>query len=739
MKRNGRIKKIVVLAIIFVAVSFPLLSSAQIPFLLGAQLVGLDFESFFGTFAKKISEFLLTISSFALVLTGMLFDKILEVTIVNMSKNLSGGLGDSITSAWATLRDIANMCFIFILLFAAFKSMFDLKFGNFGVTIRNIIIVALLINFSLFFTKVVIDASNIVSIGFYKASINNEYKLEGSNNPLSVQNFNGISGGYMKMMGLQTLYSSDILNNKNLNDPVQIMIIGILSAVFMLVTAVILLISSVMFIARFIILIFLMILSPLALIAFTIPQMKKHYSTWADSLISQSFFAPLFFALTWVVFKFGSTLRDTLISGSSADFVSIFSDPRAAMGLIINYVILIGLAIATLIFSKQMASKAVGFNIISGGIGTAALGGTAWASRNTLGRGFKALSESSALRDRAAQKGFGGMAARMTLGAAGAGAKGSFDVRSLADTKLGKKANFGKILDSNIIGKAGGTGGFAKSVETKAKAKADYAKNVYGSVPGDKAKDEAAKKAIEEEIKTKKAEDELRIKSERKSAVENAKIEHKNKKTSINEYERNHSVLGGKLNNLEQLKKDRTAKEKELQSARKNGEKEETIEKLKKESESFSKSIEIENQNINDIRKDMEENDSEYIAKKEAAEEAKQALDEAKKAQKAKIAESEYNEEIQKKIKEHKEFVSSGNRRQQAYAKKISSGIFGWRAVNQAAQRKIEEQSKEKSKKDKLAEAAQALIKDEEDQKKSGEEIKKENPKEEKKEKKKSV
>ena len=55
-----------------------------------------------------------------------------------MGKNLgdSSGIGGSITMAWATLRDIANMCFIFVLLYAAFKTMFDANFGNFQTTIK---------------------------------------------------------------------------------------------------------------------------------------------------------------------------------------------------------------------------------------------------------------------------------------------------------------------------------------------------------------------------------------------------------------------------------------------------------------------------------------------------------------------------------------------------------------------------------------------------------------------------
>ena len=45
--------------------------------------------------------------------------------------------------------------------------MFDLNIESLRKTLVDIIIIALLINFSLFLSKIVIDASNVVSIGFY--------------------------------------------------------------------------------------------------------------------------------------------------------------------------------------------------------------------------------------------------------------------------------------------------------------------------------------------------------------------------------------------------------------------------------------------------------------------------------------------------------------------------------------------------------------------------------------------
>src|SRR3989344_5330106 len=346
------------------------------------------FESFVNGALKAIAIILIEISAFVLTLSGWIFDKVVDFTIVKMAANLGGqGIGDALTTAWATLRDIANMCFIFVLLYAAFKTMFDANFSNFGKTVKDIIIVALLINFSLFFSKVVIDSSNIVDVGFYNSIANQT--------PSTLPNQStGISAGYANMLGLQTFGDPKILNGlgSGAEETANIMIVGIMSSVFMLITAVILLMAGVMFAARFIILVFLMILSPLALIAYVIPGQRGKFEEWKSALIAQSFFAPVYFALTWVVFKLGKALITT-VQNPAGGWAKLTTDPQGVLPLIFNYVLIIGFSIAALVISKSMASKTKGFGAISGGIGTVAIGGAAWAGRNTAGRASGLISE----------------------------------------------------------------------------------------------------------------------------------------------------------------------------------------------------------------------------------------------------------------------------------------------------------------------------------------------------------
>ncbi len=373
-----------------------------------------------GTFLVKaffsaLGHVMMLIASLVLIIAGFGLDTVLQFTIIKMADVIGDptGMGGSITIAWATLRDIANIFFIFVLLYAAFRAMFSLSFGNVGKTIVNIVLVALLINFSLFFTKVVIDASNIVAIGFYNSiSSANTTSITGTGGTLGSIGFSGISGGYLRLLGLQSFYSADILDNQT--DASKILVLGIMSSVFMLVAAVVLGMAAVMFVARFIILIFLMILSPVALVAIVIPGLSGQFSRWWRSLVNQAFFAPVFFALTWVSFKLGSTLKGAILQSMGAQFdtsnqvlTNIVTNASSSFGLILNYVLIIGFAITSLIVAKSMAAKSEGFGAISSAIGSGVIGGAAWLGRTTAGRTGKWVSERPSVQNWSQAKGSG--------------------------------------------------------------------------------------------------------------------------------------------------------------------------------------------------------------------------------------------------------------------------------------------------------------------------------------------
>lgn len=74
-----------------------------------------------------------------------------------------------LTSGWGAARDIANMLFIFILIYIAVTIIYSAETHGTMKTLAAVVVMALLINFSFFITRVVVDAGNILAVQFYNA------------------------------------------------------------------------------------------------------------------------------------------------------------------------------------------------------------------------------------------------------------------------------------------------------------------------------------------------------------------------------------------------------------------------------------------------------------------------------------------------------------------------------------------------------------------------------------------
>jgi len=117
-----------------------------------------------GSIKAGIAISMLSVSGWVLGASGLFFDIVINQTVENMATLVDSIAGIDI--AWRVLRDMVNMIFIFALLYIAIATILRIEEYGAKRLLARIIIVALLINFSLFFTKVAIDASNVLSAEF---------------------------------------------------------------------------------------------------------------------------------------------------------------------------------------------------------------------------------------------------------------------------------------------------------------------------------------------------------------------------------------------------------------------------------------------------------------------------------------------------------------------------------------------------------------------------------------------
>lgn len=446
--------------------------------------------SIFNWALEKLANVMLTLASYLSGLAGIILNGVIYHTIVNISQNYANI--NSIASTWKVVRDIANMVFIFVLLYAAIKTIIGAGQGTKELIVK-VIVVAVLINFSLFFTRVVIDISNVFALTFYDAIAPNALSVDNTN----WQQQAGLSNAFMQHMNLQSLWNSPDLNGAS------ILTIGIMGTIMLLIAAFSFFAIAIMFIIRYVILILVLVLSPIAFIAYVLPSgsdIEKYRKQWLDALLGQSFFAPIYFMLTWVTLSilsgitssFGlkpeenvQNVRESL--GGIASVVGGTLDSGAFI-MFINFFIVIILLITSLMVAKDWANKApYGVNNLTkwaaGAAGGATVGLAGWAGRNSLGRLAEKRSNNQDLKDRAAA---GSRWAQLQLYGARKTAGSSFDMRA---TKVGD-ATIGSLGG----GKGAGKGGFTEFKKKKAEGEAKYATSL---APGDEVVDQAEQKLKE--------------------------------------------------------------------------------------------------------------------------------------------------------------------------------------------------------------------------------------------------
>jgi hypothetical protein len=121
-----------------------------------------------GSCLVSISYFIFyTIPSALLAISALFFNAVIALALSSVM--YSAGF---IAKAWTVVRDLSNIFFIIVLLYIAIELILGMGHDAKKMIVQ-VIIMALLINFSLFFTEIIIDSSNILALIFYnKINVN---------------------------------------------------------------------------------------------------------------------------------------------------------------------------------------------------------------------------------------------------------------------------------------------------------------------------------------------------------------------------------------------------------------------------------------------------------------------------------------------------------------------------------------------------------------------------------------
>jgi hypothetical protein len=380
---------------------------------------------------------------------------------------------------WFVLRDTFNVLFIFILLYISIQTILKGAAAKTKQMLANVVIAALLINFSLFLTNTIIDASNIFTIAVY-----NKSQPSGQSVTLSTS--------IMKSLSLQTLEKDPLPMDSvgfTMRSFIQIILYSVVIWAF-IQAMLLMLVRTIMFFV-------LMALSPIGFMGDVVPRIGEYSKKWWSTLTDQAIIGPIFmfFMLIIVTLINSGVLKDSLVSAGTMVSGESFG---VISGSFLNVFIIIGFIITAVKISKKLSGEAGAFVSGFGGklAGALTVGAGGMLLRNTIGRGAAALVNNDKFKEKASKT----IAGRLALRATDNLSKRSFDVRN---TKLGKTlAKQG--LD---LGKGGGKDGFQGQVKRVGKWTEDTAKLMERDMTDGGRGDVMAKERIAKELEKKTSSD----------------------------------------------------------------------------------------------------------------------------------------------------------------------------------------------------------------------------------------
>ncbi|MCC6199047.1 hypothetical protein IT401_02455 [Candidatus Nomurabacteria bacterium] len=493
-----------------------------------------------GCFARGVYYLLYQPIAFIAGLFGQLFDFFLGYSISDEAYRMPFAV-----QAWKLIRDITNIFFILILVYTGFAAVFGSEKVSMKKIVPQLILNAILINFSLVATRTVIDISNVATRVFYNTM---RVTNKETNQDIEVAGYKSVSTILVSAFNPQKIFSAAMVSNQsatnssNTNcgnnssgcvdnnagtlDPNAIsqgasasaknidlgsaeyagyfIILCIIAAVIMGGVAAMFWTVAIFFLGRTVGFYVGMIFSPFAFLTRSMPFFDKletiKWGDWTKELIKNAALGPVFLLFLYVIVLFANSGVKTIISGNSffetvisvvVPMLILYFLMKQAVNIAKNYAGKFGLSI------QKTVEKTIGGGagaVVGAGLGLAT-GGASFLG--TRAAGMLKLSENSRtkLQEQRAAGGISGRLASMRLGLNDAAQKGTWDFRNTKafNTIQNNAKSIGLPLEDRLsrtlgLGKDTNKGGI-KAVEKKEK---EEAKKKIESIKTDLSDKEAA-------------------------------------------------------------------------------------------------------------------------------------------------------------------------------------------------------------------------------------------------------
>jgi hypothetical protein len=363
-----------------------------------------------GCLLELFYDIVYTGSSLILLAAGKLFDVFVKLGIG--STMYERPTAEFVWAGWTIVRDIANIFFIFILLYSALALILGIHGFNVKKTIAKVILIAILINFSLFFTRVVVDVSNVFARVFYNAitikGVPEEPLVTETGKTFTEKS---LSRGIMNGLNVQKMIGQDAFTALEKSEggisTGRMFFILLLGTALNLYAAFIFFMCGVFFAGRIGTIWFSMVFVPLALVSGIVPSLDKGlkqlgWSGWMSTFMKACFNAPIFLFFMYLIIK----LIDTVDIGQfvSSDNTKDLLPFLVAVSL--PFMIIIGLLRESKKIAEEMAGEfgsafAGAFSAVIGAGAMIATGGAAAIGSRVIGGAASKTLQNQDLKDAA--------------------------------------------------------------------------------------------------------------------------------------------------------------------------------------------------------------------------------------------------------------------------------------------------------------------------------------------------
>ncbi len=329
---------------------------------------------------------------------------IMETFLFHSLQSSSYSDSGFIEAGWEILRDLTNIVFIFALLLIAFNLVLGRDESNNKGRLMKTIIIAIVVNFSLFMTYAIIDASNILAYTFYNKIEQNDIDFNAS----SIKNADGdtdiqVLEGKSASLGIAAKINPQKIfdNQSNLTEgqrALLVIMVGVINGALIYVF----LSVSFLFLGRTIGLWLSAVLAPLAFASITIPALQDMkyigFKNWFNSVLKMAFMAPVFLFFLYLAIQFMNIATISIVGtgGENSTFITSILQAIVPMAAIVLLILTAKKAANSMAgdFAGTISGVVTKGALAVGGLALAAgTGGAALAGRATLGKAAANISK----------------------------------------------------------------------------------------------------------------------------------------------------------------------------------------------------------------------------------------------------------------------------------------------------------------------------------------------------------